>query len=190
MKKPFKKIWELAVPFLLQGKRKDFLLHTKGVIKGMELLLEHERGDENILIPAAIVHDVGWSRVPLSLQKSNEETKKIKALKLHLKYAPPIINEILIKCRYKKSQIKKIISLVLVHKFKKPKTINEKLLIDADTLSDAFKEQFYSDAKEYKKTPEKLYEFRKNNQFYTKTARIIFNKELEKRRKEFSKIKC
>ena len=187
MKKSFEKILELAVPLLKLGKRRDFVLHTKNVIKSLKLLLKHEKGDENILIPAATLHDVGWSKVPLGLQKSNDKAKKIKALKLHLEYAPPIIKEILTKCGYNENQIKKIINIVLAHKFKKPRKFDKRLLIDADTLSDAFKEQFYSDAKKYKRTLEELYKFRKNNQFYTKTARIIFDKELEKRKKEFSK---
>lgn len=187
MKKSFKKILELAVPLLKRGKRRDFVLHTKIVIENLKLLLKHKKGDENILIPAAILHDIGWSRVPLGLQKSNDKAKKIKALKLHLEYAPLIIEEILTKCGYNKNQIKKIINIVLAHKFKKPRELDKQLLIDADTLSDAFKEQFYSDAKKYKRTFEELYKFRKNNQFYAKIARIIFNKELEKRKKEFSK---
>jgi len=185
MKGRFEKIWKLTVPYLRRGRRKDFVLHTKGVIKAMELLLKQEKGDKNILIPAAILHDVGWSKVPLNLQMSNIETEKMKALKLHLKYAPPIIEEILIKCGYNKNQIKKIIGIVLAHKFKNPRRLDKRLLIDVDTLSDAFKEQFSSDVKAYKTTAEELYNFRKNNKFYTKTARIIFNKELNERRKEF-----
>ena len=149
MKEKFEKIWKLAVPYLRKGKRKDFVLHTKGVIKAMELLLKQEKGDMGILIPAAILHDVGWSKVPLSLQMSNNETKKVKSLKLHLKYAPQIIEGVLIECRYNKDKIKKIIEIVLAHKFKNPRKLDKRLLIDADTLSDAFKEQFYSDAKAY-----------------------------------------
>ncbi len=185
MKEIFEKIWKLALPYLKKGKRKDFVVHTKGVIKAMELLLKQEKGDENILIPAAILHDVGWSKVPLNLQMSNDKAGKIKALELHLKYAPLIIKEVLIKCEYNENQIKKIIDIVLAHKFKNPRRLDKRLLIDADTLSDAFRKQFFSDIKAYKTTPEELYNFRKNNQFYTKTAKIIFNKELNERKKEF-----
>jgi len=62
--------------------------------------------------------------------------------------------------------------------------VEKRLLIDADTLSDAFKEPFYEDCKAYKMKPKELYEFRKKNKFYTKSAREIFRKELEKRKKE------
>lgn len=187
MKKKFERVWRLALPYLKKGKRKDFVIHTKGVIKAMELLLRREGGDKNILIPVAIVHDVGWSRVPLNLQRSNKKIERKRALKLHLKYAPPIIEKILTKCGYDKNQIKKIIDIVLSHMFKNPRRLDKRLLIDADTLSETFKEEFYINVKAYKTTPEEHYNFRKNNRFYTKTAKMIFHIEIEKRRKEIFK---
>jgi len=92
----------------------------------------------------------------------------------------------LAKIGYNKKQVKTIIDIVLAHKFKNPKSLDKKLLIDADTLSDVFKEQFYGDCKAYKLSPEILYNIRKNNKFYTKTAKAIFDKELENRRNELS----
>lgn len=181
MKESFKKIWKLAIPYLRKGRRKDFVLHTKGVIKGMELLLKRERGDEDILIPAAILHDTGWSKVPIDLQKTNDKTKVKRAMKLHLKYSIPIIREVLTKIGRNKKQIQKITDLVLSHKFKNPKRLDKRLLIDADTLADTFREQFYSDCKAYKLKPKMLYDIRKNNKFYTKTAKEIFNNNLEGR---------
>lgn len=87
-----------------------------------------------------------------------------------------------------RKKIKTISDIVLAHKFQNPKDLSKRLLIDADTLSDTFKEQFYKDCKEYKLSPKSLYEIRKNNRFYTKTARTIFKKELAKRRRE--SMKC
>jgi HD superfamily phosphodiesterase len=183
MKIIHKRIWQLARPYLKKGVRKDFVLHTLGVIKAMELLLKKEGGNRDVLIPAAILHDVGWARVPIKLQKSNKKNEQLKALKLHIKYAPPIINTILTKIGYNKKQIKNIVEICLAHKFKMPKNNNEKLLIDADTLSDTFKEQFESDLKTYNSTPEKLYKFREKNRFYTKTAKQIFKAQLLKIKK-------
>ncbi|MFH0836025.1 MAG: HD domain-containing protein [Candidatus Micrarchaeota archaeon] len=182
----FKKIWNLASSYLKGVKKKDYVVHTKGVIRAMELLLEQETGDRDVLIQAAMLHDVGWSRVPLNLQISDVKAEKLEASKLHLEYAPPIIEGILTNLGYNKSHIERVIDVVLAHKFKKPTQLDEMLLIDADNLSDAFREQFYSDVEAYKTTPGDHYNFRKRNQFYTKTARIIFDEELEKRRKEFS----
>ena len=184
--KKYNEIWELAKPYLEKGKMKDFILHTKGVAKAMELLLQKENGDNDILIPSAILHDVGWAKVPTVLQKSNNKKEKIQALKLHIEYAPKIVRKILSEIKYDEKQIKTIIEIIVAHKFKNPIRLDKRLLIDADNLSDIFKEQFYSDAKSYNVTPEQNYDFRKNdNTFYTKTAKIIFDKELKKRKQEF-----
>lgn len=186
MERRHKKLWSLALPYLKKGIRKDFVVHTKGVAKAMETLLKKEGGDPSILIPAAILHDVGWSKVPVRMQKSwMNKREKMVGEKRHLAYAPVIIEEILKKAGYDEKGIKRIIEIVLSHKFKKPKDHNKQMLVDADNLTDSFKEQFYSDAKIYKVVPEVNYGWRiKNNKFYTKTAREIFEKEMKKRLKE------
>ena len=186
-KQKIKKIWKLAIPYLKKGIRKDFLVHTKGVVKAMKLLLKKEKGDPNILIPAAILHDVGWAKVPAKLQKSKDKKEVRKAMELHLKYAVPIIKEILGKVGYKRNQIKKVVEIVLSHKYHNPRRHDKRLLIDADNLSDIFKDQFYSDCRVYKISPKEFLKIRRENKFYTKTAQEIFQKELKKREKEILK---
>lgn len=185
----YKKIWELATQYLKQGINKDFVLHTEGVVKAMEMILKKEEGDSSILIPAAILHDVGWAKVPKKYQRTNDKNKRIMAMRLHIKHAPEIIRTTLTSLNYKPSQINEIINIVVSHKFCKPRKLDKKLLIDADQLADAFKAQFYSDVKAYNSRPEKLYEFRiKNNEFYTETAKNIFSKLMKERREEINII--
>jgi HD superfamily phosphodiesterase len=188
MNKKYNKLWGEALPYLKKGKRKNFVLHTKEVIKAMELIIKYEGGDESILIPAAILHDVGWSKVPIKLQKSKEKNDKIKALKLHIEYAPPIIQKILKRLKYSGKQVNKISNIVEAHKFKKPKQINKQLLIDADTLAESFYKPFYDDVRAYKSSPRKNYQYKIKNIFYTKTATKIFNKEMEQRQKEIKTL--
>jgi len=185
MNKKYKKIWQLSLPYLKQGKMKNFVLHTEGVVKAMELLLKKEKGDSNILIPAAILHDIGWAKVPLKLQKSHKQSEKTQAMRLHLEYAPAIIKKVPEDLNYNSKFIERIAEIVLAHKFHQPRQLDKRLLIDADNLSDAFKEQFYSDVKAYHNTPQNQYNYRLNNKFYTKTAKNIFYKELNQRKKEF-----
>lgn len=185
MKQKYTKIWILAKEYLKQGVAKDFVLHTEGVVRAMEILLKEERAEENILIPAAILHDVGWAKVPKDLQKASSKSKRIKALKLHIANAPTIILEILNKCHYSNSQARRIIEIVTSHKFKNPRNLEKRLLIDADQLSDAFKKQFYSDAMAYQQKEEDFYLYRLNsNKFYTKSAKAIFLKQMNLRKKE------
>jgi len=188
MNKKFQKIWRLALPYLKKGKRKNFVIHTEEVVKAMELILAKEKGDKNILIPAAILHDVGWSKVPIRLQRSSNKNQQKKALQLHLEYAPKIINKILVKLKYSPSQIKTIIEIVMAHKFSSPHRQDKRLLIDADNLSEVFKVSFANDLKAYQQTPQGLYNFRMKNKFYTKTAAKIFKQELAKRKEEIYKV--
>lgn len=186
MKAIYKDLLQKATPYLKKGKKKDFVLHTKWVIKSMEMLLIKEKGEMDLLLPAAILHDVGWAKVPLEIQKDKRGVMIKKALEFHLKYNPPITRKILNSLGYYKSKTEKIIDIILAHKFQNPRDLNKRLLIDADALSDIFKETFYEDARQYNMTPKENYDFRKENKFYTKTARIIFDRELNKRRKEIS----
>ncbi|MCK9379021.1 MAG: HD domain-containing protein [Candidatus Moranbacteria bacterium] len=187
--KKYQNIWESAVPYLKQGINKNFIIHTEGVVKAMELILKKEKGDPDILIPAAMLHDVGWANVPKKYQRTKDNADKLRGMKLHITLAPEIIKKILQSVNYKAFQINEVIEIVQAHKFSKPRKLSKKMLIDADQLSDAFKEQFYSDVKTYNSTPEKLYNFRMNdNNFYTKVAKDIFLEQMKQRRSEFESI--
>ena len=185
-----KKIWKKAQQYLKKGLNKNFVIHTEGVIKATKLILEKENGNARLLIPAAILHDVGWADVPKNYQRTADKKMRLRGMKLHIELAPRIINKVLLSLDYRPADIKKIIDIVQAHKFKKPKNLNKQILIDADQLSDAFKKQFYSDAKAYKLPPEELLFFRmKDNIFYTKTAKNIFIREISLRRNEIKNIK-
>ena len=186
MDKKYQEIWLLAKPYLKKGKMKDFVLHTKGVIQAMEYILQNQQADPDIMIPAAMLHDVGWARVDRKLQKNKKDEDRHEALVQHLKMAPPIISNILKEVDYKLDEINQVIDIVMSHKFQDPTELDKRLLIDADAVSDAFPEQFRSDIKSYRVTPRQLFNFRRKNDFYTKTARDIFVNELEARKKEYN----
>lgn len=103
---------------------------------------------------------------------------------MHLEYSAPIIEEILRSVDFDKKQAERVLEIVLSHKFCNPRNLDKRLLIDADTLSDIFKEQFYSDAHMFNMIPRDFIQIRMKNQFYTLTARKIFLKELKKRADE------
>ena len=181
MNRQYQKIWKLALPYIEAGRAKDFI-HVKGVVKAMEIIIKSGIGDESLLMPAAILHDTGWSKVSKRLQLSNGKKDRIKALKLHLKYSAIIASKILHELDYESQKIKKVAAIINAHKFTNPKEINKRILIDADALSDSFKEQFETDLKYYKVGRVEMCDFRKkNNKFYTEIAKDTFNKEIERR---------
>jgi hypothetical protein len=184
--KKYLPIWERAQRLLKKAKKKDFVLHTKYVVMAMEALLNKEQGNPDILIPAAILHDVGWSEVPQELQLAMDERRSGQALVEHIEKAPMLIRKVLQELNYSEEDITDIVRIVKAHKFVEPTRLDEKLLIDADTLSDTYKEVFYSNVKSYNTTPEVHLDFRSKNTFYTKTAREIFEKQFKERKREIS----
>lgn len=58
---PYQRIFELAMPFL---RTRLNLPHTYIVYQYAKLLIETEGGSREIIIPACILHDVGWSTIP------------------------------------------------------------------------------------------------------------------------------
>ena len=111
MKEILNKIWELALPY--QDKRDD-AGHAETSLKYALKLVEMEKGDEDVVIPAIILHDVGWSQLPEKRRMkvfdpgANEEERRevvyehqIESIKLALKilrevdYPPKLIDEIL-----------------------------------------------------------------------------------------------
>lgn len=179
----FNSLWAKAKPYLKRGKRKDFVLHTQMVVRAVKLLIKEEGGEPKTLIPAAILHDVGWARVSPALQMASGKKHKDEAQRQHLQKAIPIIRKILKSQNYESEEIGRIIDLVLAHKFTNPKDPEKRLLIDADTLSDTYQKTFISDSKAYG-SAKKNFAFRKKNHFYTKAAKKIFEKQLLARRAE------
>lgn len=174
----YQKIWELALPYLKKGIMKDFVIHTNYVVKSMEMIIAGEGGDKDILIPSAILHDVGWSKVDPSLQTNVDLEQKRIAQRQHLVLAKDIIEEILSKVRYEKVDINRVIAIVEAHKFQDPGEKEKQMLIDADNLSDTFIESFKADVVTYKSTPEQVFEYRTQNQYYSKTAKEIAAKNM------------
>src|SRR3972149_766627 len=61
MKEVLQRIWDLALPY--QDKRDDSG-HAEVSLAYAQKLVELESGDEDVVLPAIILHDVGWSQLP------------------------------------------------------------------------------------------------------------------------------
>jgi HD superfamily phosphodiesterase len=57
----YQKIFERAKPFLRTRKN---IIHTKIALQYALKLLKKETGDDKIVIPGILLHDVGWKMVP------------------------------------------------------------------------------------------------------------------------------
>lgn len=101
--------------------------HAKKVLNYAEELLRQEKADWHIVIPAAILHDVGI--------KIAEQKYGLSAGHLQEKEGPEVARKILLKMSFKKEDIEEICQIIAHHHSPgKIDTVNFKILYDADWL--------------------------------------------------------
>jgi len=115
------KIWELSLPF--QDSRKGETGHGE-VVTYFALVLSRELGlDRSIVIPAAILHDVGWSKMPQSVkddfflpgfERSNQQMRKE-----HEQYGVKIARDILKRFSYPIKETNHILEIISQHDTRK-----------------------------------------------------------------------
>ena len=152
MKTIFQKIWQLAEPYL-DTRKND--IHTKISTECAYRLLEREGGDQDIVIPAIILHDVGWKRVPenLQLKTFGPNATSPELNRLHEIEGVKIAKEILESVHYDKDKVAEILKIIEGHDSRKePLSLNDKIVKDADKLSRYNKEFFIINMKRFKET--------------------------------------
>ena len=187
MKRIFEKIWELAEPYL---NTRDNNTHTRISVRLAYQLLEKEAGDPAIVIPAIILHDVGWKAIPenLHLEAFGPKATSPELNRVHEVEGVRIAKEILEQVQYDHRKIKEILEIIDGHDSREePLSLNDKLVKDADKLSRYDKEMFHVDIRRYNHTyEEQLNRLRSHLEewFFTTSAKKIARKELKNRLKE------
>lgn len=189
MKERFRKIWQVAVPYL-NTRHND--IHTKGAIAFAYKLLEREGGDEDIVIPAVILHDVGWIKVPedLQLKAFGPNATMPEVNRVHEIEGVKIAKELLRKANYDDTRTPEILDIIEGHDSRKEAvSTNDSLVKDADKLWRYCKEAVEINRKRYNHTFEQYIErLRSNleNWFITASAREIAGEEIRNRLTESS----
>ena len=181
MKEIFKKIWELALPY--QDKRDD-AGHAETSLRYALKMVEMEKGDEDVVIPAIILHDVGWSQLPGKRRMkvfdpgAREEERRevvyehqIESIKLALK----ILREV----KYPPKLTDEILDIISQHDTRRGFiSKNEGIVRDADKLWRTSKEGFGAsearakkrEAQRFKRIEEGL---KKEDYLYSESARKL-----------------
>ncbi|MBC7190410.1 HD domain-containing protein, partial [Candidatus Aerophobetes bacterium] len=126
------------------GKDRKRIEHAKNVMRFAQKLLEKEKGDWHIVIPASILHDVGI--------KVTEERYHLQDAFYQEKEGPPIARKILLELGFKKEDIEKICEIIAFHH--SPGKINSqnfKIVYDADMLENLQEKIRGKDKKEVEK---------------------------------------
>lgn len=111
---PYRRMFELAIPFL---KTRFNLPHTYIVYQYAQLLLATEGGSREIIIPACILHDVGWSTVPedQQLKAFGPHIQDFEARRKHEVEGASIARRILSQTGYNGSLVEKIVEIIDGH---------------------------------------------------------------------------
>lgn len=186
-KKVYEKLFELATPWL-DTRKND--IHTEMATQYAYLLLEKEKGDEEIVIPAIILHDVGWKKVPeeLHLKAFGPKATMPKVRRVHEVEGVKIARKILEKINYDQEKIKEILKIIEGHDSREePISLNDKLVKDADKLWRYSKEGFQINRKRYEHTFEQYMERLRSHLdkwFLTESGKETAKQEIQNRSKD------
>jgi hypothetical protein len=135
MKTIYDKIYEEANPYLATRYNDIHIALSYDFVK--RLLKSYPQADENIVLPAILLHDVGWKMVPEEKQSGafGPEVKNHEVQRLHEIEGVRIAGDILNKLNYPKDETHEILDIIDGHDTRlEALSLNDKLVKDADKL--------------------------------------------------------
>jgi hypothetical protein len=149
----FQHLFQMALPFLETRKNK---IHTYMAYQYALTLLRYETGKPEIVMPACILHDVGWSAIPEKDQLSafgpfaNNNHLKRK----HEIEGVAIAEKILLELDYEQNLIYRILSIIDGHDTtQQAKSPEDAIVKDADKLWRFSETGFLIDIQRFKSQP-------------------------------------
>ena len=134
MKPIYQKMFERAKPFLRTRKN---LIHTKIALRYAITLLEKVKGDEEVVVPAILLHDVGWKVVPEHLQLTafGPNQSNPRAARLHEVEGAKMARKILEALHDPPKRVKEICRIIQGHDSRKTSiSLSDRIVKDADKL--------------------------------------------------------
>lgn len=158
MREKYNQLWELALPYLQTRNNQE---HTKGSYEFAKILVAEENGDEDIVLPAIILHDVGWSKIPEDLQLTafgpgefDEELRRVHEIE-----GAKLAREILARVGYSEAKSQEITSIIEGHDSRiQSLSLNDQLVKDADKLFRFSPRGFVVDYERFNLKPRHWYE--------------------------------
>jgi hypothetical protein len=131
----YDEIYRKAEPYL-DTRQND--IHVSGSYDfACRLLAHYPNADEEIVLPAIVLHDVGWKMVPEGKQLNafGPTVKDKKTQRIHETEGVKIAEEILSRLNYDKEKILEILSIIDGHDTRlEALSLNDQLVKDADKL--------------------------------------------------------
>ncbi len=177
-------IRKLAGPYLDTRKNDS---HTKIATRFAYQLMDLEGGMEDVVIPAILLHDVGWKKVPedLQLKAFGPNVSLPEWNRVHEVEGARIAGEILKEVDYDPEKTEEIVHIIDGHDSRKESfSLNDKIVKDADKLWRYSKEAFYLNSDRFQRSFEEGIERLLRNVeswFLTDSAKRLAREEIEKR---------
>lgn len=187
MNKEFKKIWRLAL--IYQDKRDD-KGHAKIVTDYAIKLCQLEKANLEIVVPAAILHDIGWSQLSGKDRFSMFQNDAVKLRFNHQKEGVILAKKILKIADYPPRYLKPILEIISQHDTRKGFFSKEDGLVrDADKLWRFTYRGIKADKKRRGNLfndyfEEQIKSIAKKDYFYSLSARKLARQELKKYREK------
>jgi len=187
MKPIYQKIFDRAKPFLRTRKN---LIHTKIALRYALTLLNHEKGDEAVVIPSIILHDVGWKTIPehLHLTAFGPSPSNPKLARVHEVEGAKIAKTILEGLHYPPEKVKEICKIIRGHDSRKRAiSPSDRMIKDADKLFRYSRKGMAIDSDRFN-VPRKIHinflEDQIETWFFLSPSKELARKELTHRKKE------
>ena len=189
LKPIYQKVYERAKPFLLTRKN---LIHTKISLRYALKLLGHGKGDEEVVIPAILLHDIGWKTIPenLHLTAFGPNPSNPKLARIHEVEGAKIAKAILEELHYPPEKVTEICRIIRGHDSrKKAISPSDRIVKDADKLFRYSKKGMAIDEDRFcvrRKIHINFLEDQIEKWFFLPTARRLAREELTQREKEMN----
>ena len=134
MKERFPEIFRLAEPYL---QTRDNELHTRIAYSFALKLLDAEGGDPEVVLPAVMLHDLGWMTIPedLQLKAFGPGENDMELNRRHEVEGARIAGEILEQVGYDPERREEIVNIILGHDSREePLSLNDAVVKDSDKL--------------------------------------------------------
>jgi HD superfamily phosphodiesterase len=188
----YDKIYRKAEPYWATRKNDHHIPSSYDYAR--RLLRSHPSADEDIVLPAVLLHDVGWKMVPEEKQLGafGPEIKDEETRRFHEKEGARIAREILASLYYDEEKTLAILSIIDGHDTREePLSLNDKLVKDADKL---WRFTPYCVEISYRHFGFELEEYmdwlshRIEEWFWTAEAKAMARESLSRARKELSRL--
>ena len=134
MKPTHQHLWERARPYL---DTRENGIHTRISVSFAYRLLEREGGDEDVVIPAVILHDVGWKRIPedLHVEAFGPGATSPEINRIHEVEGVLIARGLLEEVGYDRGKTEEILQIIEGHDSRSETlSLNDSIVKDADKL--------------------------------------------------------